>query len=79
MDSLSVLGNVLEEFMDVPHSEDSEDFDKWKSDRERVVKALEEDGLRYFRGGRVLPAGQSVAENIALNLSATTDLTLKPV
>jgi hypothetical protein len=59
VDSLSVLGNVLEEFMDVTPPEDAEHFGKWKTDRERVLKALEENGLRYFRGGRVLPTGQN--------------------
>ena len=62
VNSLSVLGNVLEEFMDVTPPEDSENFGKWKADRERVLKALEENGLRYFRGGRVLPTGQSPDE-----------------
>jgi hypothetical protein len=58
VDSLAVLGNVLEEFMDVAPNEFSEGFDKWKIDRERVLKALEESGFRYYRCGRVLPAGQ---------------------
>lgn len=62
VDSLSVLGNVLEEFMDVTPHEDSEGFGKWNADRERVLKALEETGLRYFRGGRVLPTGQGPDE-----------------
>ena len=55
VDSLAVLGNVLEEFMDLPPNESSEDYSKWKTDRERVVAVLEEHGFRYYRGGRVLP------------------------
>src|SRR5208337_3388207 len=78
VDSLSVLGSVLEEFMDVPPSEDSENFDRWKPDRERIVKALEEDNLRYFRGGRVFPTGQSVSGNSALKQSVPADTIEKP-
>lgn len=55
VDSLAVLGNVLEEFMDLPPNELSEDYSKRKTDRERVVAVLEEHGFRYYRGGRVLP------------------------
>lgn len=59
VDSLSVLGNILEEFMDIAPPEDSE---LWKINRERVVKTLEENGFRYYRGGRVLPTGQKPEE-----------------
>jgi REase_DpnII-MboI len=57
VDSLSLLGNVLEEFMDV-RPKDSQDFAEWKANRDRVVQVLEENGFRYYRGGRVLPTGQ---------------------
>lgn len=56
VDSLNVLGNILEEFMDVPPT-DEDAFIDWNTRRERVVTALETDGLRYFQGGRVLPNG----------------------
>jgi hypothetical protein len=59
VDSLSVLGNVLEEFMDIGPRIDSEDFAEWKTNRDRVVQVLEENGFRYYRGGRVLPTGQT--------------------
>jgi hypothetical protein len=62
VDSLSVLGNVLEEFMDIGPREDSRDFAEWKINRERVVQVLEENGFRYYRGGRVLPTGQTPEE-----------------
>jgi hypothetical protein len=55
VDSLAILGNVLEEFMDLPPNEFSEHYGKWKTDRERVVAVLEEHGFRYYQGGRVLP------------------------
>jgi hypothetical protein len=62
VDSLSVLGNVLEEFMDIGPMEGSEDFAGWETNRDRVVQVLEENGFRYYRGGRVLPTGQTPEE-----------------
>lgn len=58
VDSLAVLGNVLEEFMDLGPSRGSEQFEEWKANRARVVNVLEDTGFRYYRGGRVLPMGQ---------------------
>ncbi len=57
VDSLAVLGNVLEEFMDLAQTEGTPEYDNWKEKRERVERALEENGLRYYRFGRVLPQG----------------------
>ncbi|MBV8775194.1 MAG: transposase [Deltaproteobacteria bacterium] len=63
VDILSFLGNILEEFMDVPpQDENSEQFARWKENRERVAQALEDIGLRYYRFGRVLPTGQTPTE-----------------
>jgi len=63
VDSLTVLGNVLEEFMDIePPANPDYPVSKWKADRARVVKVLEENGFRYYRGGRVLPSGQPPEE-----------------
>jgi REase_DpnII-MboI len=62
IDSLSFLGNVIEESMDSAPEEWTPEYDEWKTDRERVLKALEESGLRYYRGGRVLPVGQPVPD-----------------
>jgi hypothetical protein len=58
VDSLAALGNILEEFMDTAPT-DPEASTKWEQDRKRVVRSLEDDGLRYYRGGRVLPNGQA--------------------
>lgn len=57
VDSLAVLGNVLEEFMDLAPKEETPEHDDWKDKRERVERALEDNGLRYYRFGRVLPQG----------------------
>lgn len=54
VDSLAVLGAVLEEFMDVP-PRGQEHLGDWKEKRARVEVALAENGLRYYRFGRILP------------------------
>src|SRR5262245_29500698 len=68
VDSLAVLGNILEEFMDVPPI-DAEARRRWEERRSAVVEALHADGLDYFRGGRVLPSDrpseESRAESVA--------------
>lgn len=55
--------------MDIPPKEDlrnvaqwKQDFAEWKANRERVVQVLEESGFRYYRGGRVMPTGQTPEE-----------------
>jgi len=61
-DSLAVLGNVLEEFMDLrPY--DAEQAKVWEQQRARVLRVLEECGLRYYRFGRVLPQGLVLDES----------------
>ena len=62
VDSLAVLGNVLEEFMDLAPTGDIEAYNEWKERRVRVERALEENGLRYYRFGRVLPQGTEVGQ-----------------
>ena len=42
VDSLAVLGNVLEEFMDLPPQENTEEYEVGTANRKRVVKVLEE-------------------------------------
>ncbi|AVX39754.1 transposase [Yersinia massiliensis] len=56
-DSLSVLGGVIEEFMDLPPKNGSPEYLEWKEKREKIEAVLEENGLRYYRFGRVLPQG----------------------
>jgi hypothetical protein len=76
VDSLAVLGNVLEEFMDI-EPKDLLASAKWEIDRERVVSVLEENGFRYYRGGRVLPSGQAPEEAYAVT-AATAKGPRKP-
>jgi hypothetical protein len=68
VDSLGFLGNLIEEFMDLPPAEADPTVDffgavqdpvtEYQKKRERINRVLEENGFRYYRGGRVLPTGQ---------------------
>jgi hypothetical protein len=62
VDSLQVLGNVLEEYMDTCPA-DVSDRPKWNENKLRVEAALADDGLRYFRLGRVLPVGHAASDD----------------
>lgn len=67
IDSLAVLGNLIEEFMDLPPLPSDGglgilgiNFDpvaEYNKRKERLVTVLEEHGFRYFRGGRIIPIG----------------------
>ncbi len=57
MDALAVLGSVLEEFMDISPKAGTPEFGEWKEKRQQIESALEDNGLRYYRFGRVLPQG----------------------
>jgi len=43
--------------MDLAPQPNTEAFDSWQERRQRVISALEDNGLRYYRFGRVLPQG----------------------
>lgn len=70
VDSLSVLGNIIEEFMDLPPLpsngalgnflgiETPDPVEEYNKRKERLVNVLEEHGFRYFRGGRLIQIGQ---------------------
>ena len=64
VDSLAVLGNLIEEFMDLPPDDSTPEFAGWRKRRQRLVTLLEEHGFRYFRGGCVLPNGQTPLASI---------------
>ncbi len=78
VDSLAVLGNVLEEFMDIHPQEGTEEYEVWTTNRNRIVNILEEHGFRYFRGGRVLPNDDSVISTEAEQISSTNESVTKP-
>ena len=78
VDGLAVMGNILEEFMDVTPSEFSDSYDVWVENRERIVNSLEEYGFRYYRGGRVLPNGDLPVDAAKLPVVSGTKTTDKP-
>ena len=67
VDSLAVLGNLIEEFMDLPPAsmgptefigmQFPDPLETYTAKKSRLVQIMEEHGFRYFRGGRVLPIG----------------------
>lgn len=76
VDSLAVLGNILEEFMDKP-PKDSALRPDWETRRTAMIAALQTEGLVYFRGGRVLPSGHAPSEPGGISSGAEAK-TLKP-
>ena len=68
VDSLALLGNLIEEFMDLPPVEtestvgflgtEHDPSGDYLKQKERLTTLLDEHGFTYFRGGRVLPNGQ---------------------
>lgn len=76
-ETLTVLGNILEEFMDVELA-NPDDRVSWKEERARVVTALEQEGLRYYRGGRVLPDGTGPAPAYPTLSTISSGVALQP-
>jgi len=76
VNSLEVLGNLIEEFMDLPPLptngsigdvlgiDTSNPIEEYNLRKDRLIKTLEEHGFRYFRGGRVMQIGQPETINI---------------
>jgi hypothetical protein len=58
VDSLGVVGNLLEEFMDLAPPSGTSEHELWTQKRARVEQVLEENGLRYYRFGQVIPVGE---------------------
>jgi hypothetical protein len=84
VDSLKLLGNLIEEFMDLPpvpttnsisvYLEDNQDpVEVYSLQRNRLNNILEEHGFRYFRGGRVLLNGEQ------LNTSSSSTIQIEPI
>ena len=62
VDNLAVLGNLLEEFMDIPPSPQelhdsmlSDSEEAYQKKREWITTILNQHDLTYFPGGRVIP------------------------
>lgn len=78
VDSLRVLGDIIEEFMDVEPAEFSDAWIYWTDNRKRVVEALESSGFRYFRGGRILPQGEMQVSHLGNRSSDSGTATVMP-
>jgi hypothetical protein len=76
-ETLSVLGNVLEEFMDIKPV-DYLEAELWETNRDRIVQVLEENGLRYYRGGRVIPIGAPPEPAYSVLPSSTAGASSEP-
>lgn len=72
VDSLQVLGNILEEYMDTRPAEVGDHL-QWNGNRLRIEAALADDGLRYFRLGRVLPVGHTPSNEESGQIAARLD------
>ena len=74
VDSLAVIGRLIEEFMDLPPPPAAggifghDPVAEYNEKRTRLNAILEEHGFRYFRGGRVIP-------NDAIHPEPTTSIT----
>lgn len=75
-DGLVVLGNVIEEFMDAAPSNPFA-REEWELKRATIIEALSEDGLQYYRGGRVIPNGAAVPGS-SLAPAADANMGFKP-
>jgi hypothetical protein len=75
---LAVLGNILEEFMDLAPKTGTPEYQEWRERRTRIEGALEENGLRYYRFGRVLPQGTMPVEEIEQKPIRTKSAPAKP-
>ena len=64
VDGLLLLGNIIEELMDVAPSDELGDFFvEWTETVTLINLELKKAGLQYFRGGRVLPIDGAIREN----------------
>ena len=78
VDSLVILGNLIEEFMDLSPPSGTPEYGVWTEKRSRLEKELEESGLRYFRFGQVLPFGETPHSPPNQTKSATQSSPAKP-
>lgn len=78
VDSLAVLGGVIEELMDIQPVGDTDAIKDWQIRRAGLVVALEDNGFRYYRGGRVLPIGQMPEVSALAATDASDPVVTKP-
>lgn len=74
VDAISVLGRLLEEFMEVEISEWGPDEEYWNTKRDRIRKALAMHGLSYHHGGKILGGGPGVPSRSLKEILEDRDL-----
>jgi hypothetical protein len=74
VDALSVLGGVLEEFMEVDRPRIGYSLASLEQSREEIRKILEKYGLSYHPGGRILSANAGVPTRSFESILRTRDL-----
>lgn len=72
VDPFSVLGGVLEDFMEVEIP--AYGYERWQTERERVRKTLARYNLSYHQGGQIIGAGLSLPSRSLRELFAARDL-----
>lgn len=79
-DSLKLIGNLIEEFMDVDPSDQDSDANHgdYIAKKEHLIRQLELAGLRYYRGGRVFPIGIRLSGSEQLQYGDVSDRTQRP-
>jgi hypothetical protein len=73
LDGLTVLGRVLEEFMDTDLTR-SLTLEQFSAEKARVLETLRQDGLDYLRGGRILAKGAALAARQLEDILRARDL-----
>ena len=86
VDSLAVLGRLIEEFMDLPplptlptelsFGIGHDPVAEYNNKRTRLIAVLEQHGFRYFSGGRVIP--NAVAPPDSTPITSTPNTTAQP-
>ena len=86
VDSLAVLGRLIEEFMDLPplptlptelsFGIGHDPVAEYSNKRTRLIAVLEQHGFRYFSGGRVIP--NAVAPPDSTPITSTPNTTAQP-
>lgn len=74
VDGLSVLGYVIEEFMDLPPIESGlesfyggpTEIESYQQKRNRLIEVFRQFGLEYFPGGRIIRAGDELPATYSL-------------
>lgn len=72
VDALSVLGGVIEDFMEFEIPEHGSD--NWEKGRDRVTKVLTKNGLSYLAGGRIVTSGTAPSANSLRDILRSQDM-----